>query len=143
MPYKYLEDVAIADVAFEAWGETLEELFSASADATTNLMVADLGTISIHEKRKIELEDESLDLLLFNFLQELIFYKDAEKLLLRVRELRIEKRNGLFKLRAEACGEELNPARHELGVDVKAVTLHHFQIRETQDGWQANVILDI
>ena len=143
MPYKYLEDVAIADVAFEAWGATLEELFEAAADATVNLMVADLSTITSHEQRTIELEDESLDLLLFNFLQELIFYKDAQKLLLRVGEIQIERTNGSFKLRAEAHGEELNPAKHELGVDVKAVTLHRFQVQETPEGWQANVILDV
>jgi len=143
MPYRYLEDVAIADVAFEARGATLEELFKAAADATVNLMVADLGTITSHEKRTIELEDDSLDLLLFNFLQELIFYKDAQKLLLRVREIRIERSDGSFKLRAEAHGEELNPAKHELGVDVKAVTLHRFQVQETPEGWQANVILDV
>jgi len=143
MPYKYLEDVAIADVAFEAWGATLEELFKAAADATVNLMVADLSTITSHEQRTIELEDESLDLLLFNFLQELIFYKDAQKLLLRVGEIQIERTNGSFKLRAEAHGEELNPAKHELGVDVKAVTLHRFQVQETPEGWQANVILDV
>ena len=143
MPYKYLEDVAIADVAFEAWAATLEELFKAAADATVNLMVADLSTITSHEQRTIELEDESLDLLLFNFLQELIFYKDAQKLLLRVGEIQIERTNGSFKLRAEAHGEELNPAKHELGVDVKAVTLHRFQVQETPEGWQANVILDV
>ena len=143
MPYKYLEDVAIADVAFEAWGATLEELFKAAADATVNLMVADLSTITSHEQRTIELEDDSLDLLLFNFLQELIFYKDAQKLLLRVGEIQIERTNGSFKLRAEAHGEELNPAKHELGVDVKAVTLHRFQVQETPEGWQANVILDV
>ena len=143
MPYRYLEDVAIADVAFEARGATQEELFQAAADATTNLMVADLGTITTREKRKIELQDESLELLLFNFLQELIFYKDAQKLLLRVGEIQIESSDGSFKLRAEACGEELNPARHELGVDVKAVTLHRFQVQETPEGWQANIILDV
>ncbi|MBI3000911.1 MAG: archease [Deltaproteobacteria bacterium] len=143
MPYRYLEDVAIADVAFEARGATLEELFKAAADATTNLMVTDLGTITTREKREIELQDESLELLLFNFLQELIFYKDAQKLLLRVGEIRIERSDGSFKLRAEAYGEELNPARHELGVDVKAVTLHRFQVQETPEGWQANVILDV
>lgn len=143
MPYRYLEDVAIADVAFEARGATLEELFQAAADAMTHVMVADLGAITAREKRKIELQDESLELLLFNFLQELIFYKDAQKLLLRVGEIQIERSDGSFKLRAEACGEELNPARHDLGVDVKAVTLHRFQVREIPEGWQANVILDV
>jgi SHS2 domain-containing protein len=143
MPYKYLEEVAIADVAFDAWGGTLEEVFAASADATLNIMVADLETVARRERRKIELENESLDLLLFNFLQELIFYKDAEKLFLRVETVRIHEAGRRYRLEAYACGEELDPQKHDLGVDVKAVTLHRFQVKETPQGWQANVILDV
>lgn len=143
MPYQYLEEIAIADVAFEAWDSTLEGLFKAAADATMNLMVADLRTIAEREKRSIELEEEALDMLLFNFLQELIYYKDAQKLFLRVNEVHIEKTHGHFKLRAEASGEELDPQKHDLGVDVKAVTLHQFQVKEIPEGWQASVILDI
>lgn len=143
MPYKYLEEIAIADVAFEAWGSTLEELFKAAADATMNVMVADLNTITDREKRSIELEERDLDLLLFNFLQELIYYKDAQKLLLRVDNIHIEKTQTGFKLQAQAFGEELNPEKHDLRVDVKAVTLHQFQVKKTSEGWRAQVILDI
>jgi SHS2 domain-containing protein len=143
MPYKYLEEIAIADIAFEAWGSTPEELFKAAADATMNVMVADLSTIAEGEKRRIELEEENLDLLLFNFLQELIYYKDAQRLLLRVDNVHIEKTQKGFKLRAEACGEELNPEKHDLRVDVKAVTLHQFHVKKTSEGWWAQVILDI
>jgi SHS2 domain-containing protein len=143
MPYKYLEEIAIADVAFEAWGSTLEELFKAAADATMNVMVADLNTITDREKRSIELEEGDLDLLLFNFLQELIYYKDAQKLLLRVDNIHIEKTQTGFKLQAQAFGEELNPEKHDLRVDVKAVTLHQFQVKKTSEGWRAQVILDI
>ncbi|MBI2090108.1 MAG: archease [Deltaproteobacteria bacterium] len=143
MPYKYLDDIAIADVAFEAWGTTLEELFTAAAEATMNLMVADLATIASREKRKIELEDESLDLLLFNLLQELIFYKDAERLLLRMEKVQLKQIDGVFRLEAEACGEEIDPSKHQLGVDVKAITLHRFQVKKTPEGWQADVIVDV
>jgi SHS2 domain-containing protein len=143
MPYKYLEEIAIADVAFEAWGSTLEELFKAAADATMNVMVVDLNTITDREKRSIELEEGDLDLLLFNFLQELIYYKDAQKLLLRVDNIHIEKTQTGFKLRAQVFGEELNPEKHDLRVDVKAVTLHQFQVKKTSEGWRAQVILDI
>ncbi|HWP46328.1 MAG TPA: archease [Candidatus Limnocylindrales bacterium] len=143
MPYKYLEEIAIADIAFEAWGSTPEELFKAAADATMNVMVADLSTIADGEKRRIELEEENLDLLLFNFLQELIYYKDAQRLLLRIDNIHIEKTQKGFKLRAEAYGEELNPEKHDLRVDVKAVTLHQFQVKKTSEGWWAQVILDI
>ena len=143
MPYRYIPDIAIADVAFEAWAETLDGLFLAAADATMNVMVADLETIADAETRVLELADEEVDMLLFRLLQELIFFKDAERLLLRVREIEIRKLENRYVLKAEARGEELNSDRHDLVVDVKAVTLHRFRVEPTARGWEAAVILDI
>jgi hypothetical protein len=42
MPYRFLEDIATADIAFEARGETLEEVFTAAAEATMNVMIESL-----------------------------------------------------------------------------------------------------
>lgn len=143
MPYRYLEDIATADVAFEASGKELDRLFIDAADALTNVMVSDLRTID--ELRKIEftVEHEELDLLLFNFLQELVFLKDAQRLLLRVSSVGIENSDSHFIARAVAWGEELDPEKHDLIVDVKAVTLYRFALRREDDGWVATVILDI
>ena len=44
---------------------------------------------------------------------------------------------------AEAYGEVIDRERHELLVDVKAVTMHHFKVEETAEGWTATVVLDI
>lgn len=143
MPYRYLPDIAIADVAFEAWADTLEGLFAAAADATMNVMVGDLATIAEHESRAVQAEDTEVDMLLFQLLQELIFFKDAEKLLLRVKHIEIRQIDGRFLLRAEARGEPLDPTHHDLVVDVKAVTLHRFNVKQTASGWEATVILDI
>ncbi len=143
MPYLFLEDVAIADVAFEAWEDTPEALFVAAAEATMNVMVDDLDTIVKQTRRTAQVESEALDLLLFNFLQEIIFYKDAEQLLLRAERVRIETGGDGFSASAELAGEVLDMDRHELVVDVKAVTLHQFRVEETERGWEAFVILDI
>lgn len=143
MPFKYLEDIATADVAFEAWGRTLPEMFVAAADATMNAMVVDLETIEPKEVREVQLESESLDMLLFQLLQELIFYKDAERLLLRVARVEVHGGEGACTLEAEMRGEEIDPGRHDLIVDVKAVTLHRYRVEETSDGWESTVILDI
>jgi len=143
MPYRYLEDVATADVAFEAWGASLEELFTAAADATMNVMVEDLATIEKKEERSFQVEDEAVDMLLFKFLQELIFYKDAQLLLLRIQSVTIDRQNAHLSLTATSYGEQLNPEKHSLNVDVKAVTLHRFRVEQTDRGWEASVILDI
>jgi len=142
-PYRYRGDVAIADVAFEAWGGTIEELFSAAADATTNTMAENLEGIEDRVRRPIRLEEESTDLLLYRFLEELVYLKDVEGLLLRVPVVRIRRRDGIFALEAEARGEPLDQRRHRLAADVKAVTLHRLRVERTADRWEASVVLDI
>jgi SHS2 domain-containing protein len=90
MPYRYLEEFGTADIAFEANGRDLAELFRDAADATTNVMIDNIEAIQPRETRQIELSNDELDMLLFDLLQELIFLKDAERLLLRMRQLEIE-----------------------------------------------------
>lgn len=143
MPYRFLDDIAIADVAFEARGKTREEMFTAAADALMNVMVADLETIRPMEELEFSLENWALDMLLFDFLGEFIFHKDSRLLLLRITSLSIIPSTTGFTLKAVVRGERLDPARHPLTVDVKAVTLHRFIVEETEEGWCSVVVLDI
>jgi|SRR5699024_3350294 len=143
MPYQFLDEVAIADVEFRAWGQELAEVFTSAADATMNVMIRNLSSIVPQQHRLFLLENEALDMLLFDFLQELIYYKDSEQLLLRIAKVEVQGEKGAYSLRADAVGEKLDLQRHEQGVDVKAVTLHHFSLAHDKRGWAANVILDI
>jgi SHS2 domain-containing protein len=143
MPYHYLEDIGTADIAFEATGRDLAQLFSDAADATMNVMVDNLDSIEPRETRQIELSNDEIDMLLFDFLQELIYFKDAERLLLRVRDVRIQERDQRYFLTAKAAGEALDAMRHHQRADVKAVTLHRFSVEREDGGWKATVLLDI
>lgn len=143
MAYRYLEGIATADVAFEAVGRDLEEVFRSCADALMNVMVADLASIEMREELEFSEQHAELDLLLFSFLQELIYLKDARRLLLLVKSVAIEQEETGFTLRATAGGEEIDPEKHDLIVDVKAVTLYRFDLRRTPDGWKAIVVVDI
>ncbi len=143
MSYRYLEDVAIADVAFEADGKTLAELFTNAALAVTNTMVHDVGSVKQRVKRSFELEADDQEMLLYRFLQELVFYKDAELLLFSRYDVDIKRQIGKWRLNATVRGEELSREKHELGADIKAVSLHRFKVQKTTQGWKANVILDV
>jgi len=143
MPYFYLDDIATADVAFEAWGETKEEMFIAAAEASMNVMVEDLNTIDAYENKRFHFASESIEMLLFDLLQELIYFKDAEQLLIRIHKVSILKIDGHFVLNADAYGETIDPRKHELNADVKAVTLHRYRVEESEKGWRASVVLDI
>ena len=143
MPYKYLEEIGTADIAFEATGRDLSELFRDAADATMNVMIDNIEAIQPRETRHVELSNDELDMLLFDLLQELIFLKDAERLMLRTRQLEIEEKDEELFLHGIAEGEPIHVERHHQRADVKAVTLHDFSVERTESGWKARVLLDI
>jgi len=143
MEYRFLDDAFIADIGFIATGDTAEEMITAAADATMKVMVDNPDDIAGIETKQIKLEAESLEMALFDLLGELIFYKDAEELLLRVEHVTLTKTGEHVALTAETRGEKINRQKHRLIVDVKAVTMHRFKVEETTHGWTATVVLDI
>jgi SHS2 domain-containing protein len=143
MPYHYLEEIGTADIAFEATGRDLPELFRDAADATMNVMIDNLESIEPRETRHIELSSDQIDMLLFDLLQELIYFKDAGRLLLRIHDVKIDEKESAFSLKATMAGEMLNAERHQQRADVKAVTLHNFSVEREDGGWKATVLLDI
>ena len=143
MPFRFMEEIATADVAFEAWGETEEELFIACAAALLRTMSAAPELVASRQLLTVQLEHEEFDLLLFSFLQELIFYKDARRLLLHADTVQISQNKGTFTLLAVVSGEQIDANRHRLLVDVKAVTLHRFQAGFKDNLWKAVVELDV
>lgn len=143
MPYRYLEEIATADVAFSARERDLAGLCRTAVDATTNIMVADLGTVSPRLTVPVRLTAPAPDLLLFALLNEIVFLKDSRRLLLRAEELCVERTSGEYTLTGNLTGEEIDPGRHPLVVDIKGVTLHLFRVEETGEGWEATVVLDV
>lgn len=143
MTYSFLEHIATADVAFEAHGATREELFVSCAEALLHTMVHDPADVQQVQELAIRLEHVDLDLLLYAFLDELVFFKDARQLLLHVAVINIGEKEDLLVLEALLKGERIDPQQHRLIVDVKAVTMHRFQVVQEDDGWRATVVLDI
>lgn len=145
MGYHYLEDTALADVAFEATSSSVEGLFAEAARALFDTMVA-LESVSAKESRDITLSAKALDLLLFDWLAELILIKDTEHLLFRefkVEILPAQRPAKKYVLAATAIGERLDFKRHSLRTDVKAVTMHDLSLDVAPGRCRATVVLDI
>jgi SHS2 domain-containing protein len=143
MPYRYLEGITSADVAFEATGKTPEEMFESAGLAITNTMVRAVTAVKPLVKKEIKKEADKIEKLLFDFLEELVYLKDAEQLLFSKFEIKIKDEKQLKQLTAAAYGEKINPKKHELIVDIKAVTYHKFEVKKTENGWKAIVIVDV
>jgi SHS2 domain-containing protein len=139
--YRYIDEIAPADQAFEAWGNTLEELFSSCAEATFEVMT-DLSKVEPRKSIPVGIVAETLDELLYLFLSEIIYLKDTKRSFYNRFDLRIEAGNE-FSLSGKLSGEKIDSEKHVLKTDVKAVTYHQFQVKKTKDGYYARVVLDL
>ncbi|MBI2656811.1 archease [Candidatus Woesearchaeota archaeon] len=139
--YKFLEDVAIADIAYEAYGRDLNEVFENAAFAIFELS-ADLDTVEAKQKVEFELENEKLDNLLYDFLSEILFLKDSKYMVFKNVKVEIKK-DEKYKLKSILRGDTINPQKQQLENDIKAVTMHMFEIKKEKSGYKATVVVDI
>ncbi|HLY63125.1 MAG TPA: archease [Terriglobia bacterium] len=128
-----------ADIGFEAFGKTRDEVFANSGRALQSLMV-DLSLIVPREKIQIEVQGADAGSLLVNWLSEILYRIDAEGRLFRDFSINsISDRS----LSAVSVGEPFDRARHQVNLQVKAITYHQLALVETADGWRAQVYVDI
>lgn len=143
MAYKFIDGVTMADIAFEATGKSIEELLESAGQALTNTQVLDIKKIKPKTEKKIEIKSQNEERLLHDFLQELIFLKDAELLLVSKYEIKVSRTENGITLNATLKGEQIDNIKHDMLVDVKAVSWHLFKLEKTKQGWKAFVILDV
>lgn len=138
--FRNLEEIALADAALEIVGDDLDDLFATAARALADLMV-DPATLNERVVRTVHLEAPALDLLLYDWLGELIFRKDRDGEVFPTAQVWVQ-RGDPCTLDAELSGGVIEPGRTELRADAKAVTLHEFSVEPTAAGWCARVVID-
>ena len=90
----------------------------------------------------ISLESPELDLLLVDWLSELLFRFETSSFLVSRAVVELVTTD-VYRLGARVEGETLDPARHPVKVLLKAVTYHALEVRQEGDRWIAQVIFDI
>jgi SHS2 domain-containing protein len=134
MRYELLEHTA--DVMVRAHGKDLEECFANAAYALFDQMV-DVSTIVPRSEVDFEVEGHDLESLLYNFLSEFLYLRDAKHLVLSDFQVSIDG----FALRCKARGERLEPERHGQRHEVKAITYHMLTV-DTEEP-SVTIIFDI
>ncbi|MGC9309164.1 MAG: archease [Candidatus Nanoarchaeia archaeon] len=135
--YKFLEHTA--DVKFIAEGNTLEEAFISACSALKETIAGDIKVLE-QEEKSISVEGKDLESLLRNFLEEFLYLLDAEDFLLaQIKDIKIDKEN--YKLEAVILGDK---AKHyKFTNDVKAVTYHDMFVKQEDEKWRCQVVLDV
>ncbi len=139
--YRFLEEVALADCAVEVEGSDLDDLFATAASALAELMV-DPATVPATVERSITVTAPQLDLLLYDWLSELIYRKDRDREVFTRALVRVSG-SGPYELTARVEGGVIDPELTALRADAKAVTFHQFALERNEQGWRAQLIIDI
>lgn len=132
----------MADVAFEAEGQSVEEVFRGATQALLESM-ANPMTVSGGWERVIERSDEDPSELLFDWLSEIVYWKDAAGVVFREAPLTLTQEGSCWLLRAKLIGAPVDQQTQELHADVKGITKHLYRVGREGDRWKALVVLDI
>ena len=139
MKFKFLPHTA--DVKFQAWGKTIEEVFENSANA----LFASLTNKKVKLKKKMSIRAEGNDLegLMYNFLEEFLFLLDSENFIPgKIEEVKLDREN--FKIVAKASGDDANSKENDYEIShIKAITYSEMEITHLPDRWVAQVVLDV
>lgn len=136
-PYEILDHTA--DIGLIVYGENLKALFENAGEAFFHL-ITDLKKVRSQIERQIQIEGESLDRLMVDWLSELLYLHDVENLLFKRFKIMSVGEEGL---RAIVKGEQFREGVHVIKTEVKAVTYHQIEVRQKSGGWKAKIIFDL
>lgn len=128
-----------ADLGLRAAAPDLDGLFAEMAKALLAAMVENPEAVRPEAAATVEIAGADREYLLFDWLKELLYRFDAEHTVYGRFEVSVRP-DGLV---ATVHGEPVDPARHLLNHEVKAITYHGLTVEQAADGWRAEVIVDI
>ncbi len=128
-----------SDLGIEATGHTLARAFEGCARGLMSIIV-ETSQVQPRESREIALQGSDQGQLLVRWLSEILYLYDGQGFVCS--DFRIS-RLSQTDLVSTVRGEPFAVARHRTYLDVKAVTYHQLQIKETEQGAMVRVFLDI
>lgn len=128
-----------ADLGLRIRARSLDELFAEAGRAFSSIVIDNVDALQPREEINVELQGDDREYLLFDWLNELLYRYETSDWLAASFEVAVDERG----LRATLRGEPIDPQRHARSHEVKAITYHGLKVAETEDGWLAELIVDI
>ena len=140
--YEYKDHTA--DVQARCYGPTLEKAFEQAAYSLMATISPNLKKVKKLVNKSITVEAEDKQALLFDFLTEFLYIFDVEELIFsKIIVPKIKKKENGYLLIAEVRGEKFDKSKHEIGIEVKAITYSYMNIDENSDIVIIDVVFDI
>ena len=140
----WLEEIDhTGDIGLRVRADTLPQLFERAAVGMFSVLT-DLDTVRPTDSTGLSVEGRDREALMVRWLSELNYHHTVHARLFCAFSVEtLEATADGFRLSATATGERLAPARHTVHTEIKAITFHGMEIRETADGWTVQVIFDM
>ena len=131
-----------ADILVIAYGQSLPEAFKNAALGVLNIMY-DTSRVNSVDKVNVEVYGDDLEQLLFNWIDEVIYWFDGRKMAIGdiiINEFDEDKP----RIKATLQGEHYNVERHGFrGTIVKAMTYNMMSIERVNNGFKVQFVVDI
>jgi SHS2 domain-containing protein len=130
-----------ADLGLRIFASDLPDLFRTAAAGLFDVIVANPEAIRVEQIESFSLSSSSIEDLLADWLNELIFRCETGHRLYHRFDVTLDESS--CRLEATIRGEPIDRERHLMDHEVKAATRHELSIRRGEGGWIAELILDI
>lgn len=133
----------MTDALIEAYGSTLEEAFENAARGLNDTMI-DLKDVRPNIEVKIEAQGYDLYELFFDWLDKVMLLLVADSIVMSEFNVKIKKKDeDGYSLEAVANGEKLDLLKHNYKVEIKAVTYHEMLIKQRNNTYIVQFLLDL
>ena len=130
-----------ADIGFIAYGNTLNEAFENAGLAIFNI-ISDTSGIDSKISKSFEITSEDEVSLLYDYLEELLFYHEIDFMLFSDFSVNISKTDKGYNLKATINGEAIDWDKHERKSEIKAITFHMMDVKKTEH-YELRAIVDL
>jgi SHS2 domain-containing protein len=136
---KYRLTTRQSEIVVRVVGDSQSDLFGNAAFALFDVMT-DVEKIELKDRLPLEVEGVDRDELLVNWLRELLYLHQGSDYLLKEFSIREVKETAI---KAEVCGEKLDPDRHEIKQEIGAIAYHQSRMTQTGSQWNAQFIFEV
>jgi SHS2 domain-containing protein len=128
-----------ADIGIRAFGQDAREALVNAARGMFSV-ITDISSVEPRETVAVRVRAPDSEALLQEWLEELLYQSQTRAMLFS--RFAIDSLEG-NSLGGRAWGERIDPERHELKLEIKAVTYHALRFGPAEDGWAAQAIFDV
>lgn len=143
MNYEYIENITSADIAVRVKAPSLSLLFLYGAEALVSETIEDLSSINKTLTKQGTVSGDDIELLYSGFLNEILFLRDSEQLILAPEKTEITLTGNICTCNYVLKGERINSGYHKFRSEIKAVTLHGLKIYKDGELYIAESVFDV